>query len=115
MRLAFQNAAHHLGRSWSHGFAAVDSSRGRPFQMRLMALGAVLVNGGGPIGNIAAHVRGNTYSAMKDLHRSGREARFQLLAGELIRHAVQVPLDLDVIVDVGPDSFPLRELVALAR
>src|ERR1700760_2612151 len=52
---------------------------------------------------------------MKDLHRRGREACLQLLTGELIRHAVQVAIDLDVIVDIDPNSFPLCELIAFRR
>ena len=31
------------------------------------------------------------------------------LPGELIRNAVVVPVDLDVIVDVGADRFPFRQ------
>src|ERR1700751_1169713 len=52
---------------------------------------------------------------MKDLPRRGREACLQLLTGKLIRHAVQVAIDLDVIVDIDPNSFPLCELIAFRR
>ena len=52
---------------------------------------------------------------MKDLHRRGREACLQLLTSELVRHAVQVTIDLDVIVDIDPNGFPLRELIAFRR
>ena len=42
-------------------------------------------------------------------------AGFELLAGKLIRNAVIVPVDLDVVVDIGPDRFPFRHDIALGR
>ncbi len=44
-----------------------------------------------------------------------REARLDPRVHELIRHAVEVVVDLDVIVDVDATRLPLRQLVARAR
>jgi hypothetical protein len=38
-------------------------------------------------------------------------AGLELLTGKVIRNAVVVPVDLDVVVDVGADCFPLRHYV----
>jgi hypothetical protein len=37
-------------------------------------------------------------------------AGFELLTGKLIRNTVVVPVDLDVVVDIGPDRFPFRSI-----
>jgi len=83
--------------------------------MRLMTLGSVLMQRGGGVGDKAAGVRCHPHPAMEDFHRGGRVAGIQLLAHELVRHAVIVPLDFDVIIDVGLDGFPFRDDVAFGR
>ena len=44
-----------------------------------------------------------------------REARLDARVHELIRHAVEVVVDLDVVVDVDATRLPFGELVARAR
>ena len=78
-----------------------------------MTLGAVLGNTGGAIRRIAPNVGRDTDAPVKDLHRGCGEARIQLFSGELVRHAVQVPIDVNVVIDVGADRLPLRKLVWL--
>jgi hypothetical protein len=46
---------------------------------------------------------------MNHLHGGRGETRIQLLAGELVPHAVQVPINVDVVIDIGTDRLPLRE------
>jgi hypothetical protein len=81
--------------------------------MGLVALGHVLGDGGMPVRNKAADMGSDAFAAMENLHRAGGGAGFQLLPGELIGDAVLVSVDLDVIIDVGPDSLPIREDVTL--
>ena len=73
--------------------------------MCLMTLGPVLMNSGCDMRNQAARMRSDTRTAVKNLHSHCRVARLQLLADELIRHAVVMPLDLSVIVDIGANDF----------
>ena len=61
--------------------------------------------------------RGGTRRAgpsQKTSTRAGGRARLDLLVHELVRHAVEVVVDLDVVVDVDATRLPLRQLVALA-
>ncbi len=83
--------------------------------MGLMALGTVVVQGGRGMRNQAAAVRGDAHAMIEDLDNGGRVARLQFLAYQLIRHAVIMPLDLDVIVDVRTDLLPPCQDVALHR
>jgi hypothetical protein len=68
--------------------------------MALMRLGAVLSNGGGAIGQMAACMAGHAHTAMEDLDSRGRGAHLYLLLGELIRHAVPVVIEGHVVIDV---------------
>ena len=44
---------------------------------------------------------------IEDLHGGRRVARFEFHAYQLIRDAVIMPLDLDMVVNVRSDLFPL--------
>jgi hypothetical protein len=83
--------------------------------MGLMALRSVLVDGGGGVSSITTQMGGDPYAAMEDLHYHGGVASVQLLPYQLKGDAVIMPIDLDVIVDVGSDRLPLREDVALGQ
>ena len=80
--------------------------------MGLMTLGSVLVDGGGGVGSVTADMGGDPCAAMEDLHRHGGVASVQLLPHQLKGHAVIMPIDLDVIVDIGSNRLPLSEDVA---
>jgi hypothetical protein len=49
---------------------------------------------------------GDALAAMEYFDGGCGVTGFELLPGELIRNAVIVPVDLDVIIDVGSDRFP---------
>src|SRR4051812_42149817 len=83
--------------------------------MGLMTPGQVLVNGSGGVSRVAAEMGGNSSAAMEDLHRHGGLASVQLLPHQLKGDAVVMPIDLDVIVDVGSNRLPPREDVAFGQ
>ena len=61
-----------------------------------------------------ADVRGHPASFEKHLNGHPREAGLDALVRERIRHAVEVVIDVDVIIDVHAAGFPLRQLVPRA-
>ncbi len=73
--------------------------------MCLMTLGPMFVNGGGGVGSVTAGMGGDPCASMEDLHGHPRVARVQLLTYQLKRHAVIMPFDLDVIIDIGSNEF----------
>lgn len=68
-----------------------------------MALGAVFRDRGRLMRHITARVRSNPHPAVKELHCCRGVACFQLLAYELVRDAVILALDVNVVVDIGAE------------
>ena len=58
---------------------------------------------------------GDPFAAMKDLDCRDGDARLDLLAEQLMRHAVVMLGDLDVIVETDPAALPLGVLVSQRR
>ena len=83
--------------------------------MRLMALGHMFVNGRVPVSRRAAHVGRDAFAILEEFDSGCGVAGFKLLTGKLIRNAVVVAVDLDVIVDVGADCFPFRHHITFGR
>ena len=54
-------------------------------------------------------------AAVEDFHHGTGVTRFHGLTRQLVGHAVVVPLDVDMVVDVGPDLLPAGKLVGLGR
>ncbi len=63
----------------------------------------------------ATGVAGYPLAPVQQLDHGHRHARLQHLADQRVRHAVAVPFDLDVVVDVSLHGFEVRHLVALQR
>src|SRR5947209_10942993 len=74
---------------------------------------ALLMNSRVAVGCRAAGMGGDALAAMEYFDAGCGVTGFELLAGELIRNAVVVPVDLDVIIDVRPDRLPFGHHVAL--
>src|SRR3954466_6029146 len=51
-------------------------------------------------------MRGDPLALEKDLDGSRRQPYLNLAAGEAVRHAVEVRLDLDVVIDADPAQPP---------
>ena len=66
---------------------------------------------GRPMLTVAAQMRRDQLAAMEDLHRLHRDARLHLFAQQPERHRVEVLLDLDVVVEADPATFPVRVFV----
>src|SRR5260370_40309256 len=89
-----------------HGFTPVDEPGRRPLQVCLMALGHMLMYGGVPVSRRAARMGGDALAGLEQFDGGRGVASFELLTGELIRNAVVMPVDLDVLIDVGADGIP---------
>ena len=91
-----------------------DQPRRRPLGMRAVGARHVLAMGGRlPV--VAPPVRRQSLAAIEDLDRVRGVADLDLLADQLERHAIDVALDLDVVVDVGAAQLPVRQDVARGR
>ena len=62
-----------------------------------------------------AHVSSDARALQEDLDSARRQADLDLLAGEAIRHGIEVPLDIDMVVDADASGAPLSEHVGFDR
>jgi hypothetical protein len=115
MRLAGEDGTDDFGCGGAHGFAPVNQAGRRPLDVSLVALRHVLKNGRVAVGCRAAGMGSDTLAAMEYFDSGCGVTGIELLTGELIRNAVVVPVNLNVIIDVGPDCFPFGHHVALGR
>ncbi len=75
----------------------------------------MLFEGGKASSLEASNMGGHPAVFKEDLHGLGGEAHLDLLAHELVRHAVAVAVDLDMVVDVHASLCPLGKLVGGCR
>src|ERR1019366_1035456 len=108
MRLAGQDALHQPRREGTSLARPFNDARRRPLQILLMRFRAVRRIRAGYMRLAAAHMTGNTLPLIEDLHGSARAADVHLLADQLIRRAVVMPAQLDMIVEIYACLLPLR-------
>jgi len=83
--------------------------------MGLMTFGTVLVLGDRLTSPAIAHVGSDPGSFMKDLHRGRSGADFHELLHQGVGHAVEVPIEGNVVIDVDGGPRPLAHVEALGR
>ena len=95
--------------------APLDQALRRPLGMRPVGLGHVLRESRVRAALVGADVGGHARTAEEDLHGGGRVARPHRVADECMRHAVVVPIDIDVVVEGDGALFPLGVHVRVHR
>ncbi len=111
VRATLQNPGNELSGRRSDLVGPADQARRRPLGMRAVGAGHVLGHGR-RLSVVAPPMRRHALVAMEDLDRVGRVADLDLLADQLVRHAVDVMLDGNVVVNVHAARLPVREDVA---
>src|SRR5579864_7608585 len=86
---------------------------GRPLRIRPMCLRHVLGLRRVRSATKAAQMARHALALREAFHRLGAHPDIELLAHQLVGHAVVVAVDLDVVVDVDPRLLPLRVSEAL--
>ena len=96
------------GRRTDEGGIPADTADG-PVGVSAMA-GRHVVGGGGVLAIAArSHVHGDALALDEDLHGAAGESHLDLATGEAVGNAVEVALDLDVVVDPDPTHAPFGE------
>src|SRR6516164_4510091 len=91
------------------GFAA--DTLVRPVAIAAVQAGHVFGHRGRPMRPQAAPMAGDALAAVEDLDRRRGDPRLDLLADQLVRHAVEMLGNLDVVVEVDPAALPLGVFV----
>src|SRR6516165_5289402 len=113
MRFLRQNALDESSRVRSDLFRPVHHTCGGPLQMGLMTLRSVLILRDGLIFSTATGMRGHALSLVEDLHGTRCRAHLDSLVNERIRHAVEVVIESDVVIDIHACIGPLTHVEAL--
>ena len=99
------------GRTDRGGLAA-DAIEG-PVGISPMARRHVIGDGGMAVIAAGAQMRGDPLALEEDLDGTRRQPHLDLAASEAVGHAVEVSLDLDVVIDADPPQPPFGEGVGL--
>ena len=86
-----------------------------PVGVTAMTGGHVVGDGGVLAVAASSHVHGDPLAPDEDLHAAASQPHLDLAAREAVGHAVEVALDIDVIVDADTAHAPFGEDVGLGR
>ena len=103
------------GRGWADDGGIVADALDGPAGVAPVAGGHVLGHRRVLAVAAGAHMRGHALALHKNLDGPGRQPHLDLLLRKTVRHAVIMPLDIDVIIDADPADAPFGEHVRLHR
>src|SRR4029077_5722586 len=99
----------------AHRLGLVTDALVGPVAIAPVGAGHVLGDSARPMWAQAAAMAGDPFAAMKDLDCRGSDARLDLLADQLMRHAVIMLGDLDVVIEADAAALTLCILVSQRR
>ena len=111
MRLGGQDLTEQFGSVRTRGIGPVEQPGGSPFQILAVSFGLVFGKRGGAVADEAARVTGHTQAFMKDFDGGGGETDVDLLAGQLVRDAVEVAVGRDMIIEIDLQFAPLTDFI----
>jgi hypothetical protein len=115
MPALFQNEIAERRGCWTDERGVRADAADGPVGVTAMA-GRHVVSGGGVLAVAArSHVHGDPLALREDLHGAVGEPHLDLAAREAVGNAVELALDIDVVVDADPAHAPFREDVRLGR
>src|SRR5215469_5300989 len=115
MRLLRQNALDESSGVWSDLFRPVHHARGCPLQMGLMALRSMLILRDHLFSPTGAGMGGHALSLVEDLNRGRCRANFDPFVNQMVRHAVEVGIEGDVVIDIHSCVRPLTHVERFRR
>ena len=80
-----------------------------------MARRHVLGHGGVPMVAAGAQMSGDPLALQKDLDGARRQSHLHLAARKAVGHAVEMPFELDVVIDTNPADAPFGKTIGLRR
>ena len=115
MRPALQDQLAQGSRGGADRSGFVADALDGPIGVTPVARRHVIGDGGVAVIAAGAQMRGDPLALEKDLDSARRQPHLDLTTGEAVRDAVEVGLDLDVVVDADPAQPPFGKSVGLAR
>jgi hypothetical protein len=115
MRLSLQDEVAQRRCRWPDAGGFLPDAIERPVSIALMTGWHVLPDGRVPVVAAPSHMDGNPLAFDENLHGAVSEPHLDFAAGIAVGNAVEVVLDLDMVVDADAPPAPLRELIPLYR
>ena len=115
VRPALQDQLAQRGRGRTDRSRLAANALNGPVGIAPVARRHVIGDGGVPVIAAGAQMRGDPLALEKDLDDARGQPHLDLAAGEAVGHAVEVRLDLNVVIDADPAQAPFGEGVGLAR
>src|ERR1700731_719790 len=112
---ALQDQLAERGGSWADRSGLAANALDGPVGVPPMARRHVLGDGGVPMVTAGAQMSGNPLALQKDLDGSRRQSHLDLAAGKAVGHAVEMPFELDVVIDTNPADAPFGKAIGLRR
>ena len=103
---------HPRGCGTARGGPLNEALRG-PLGILLVRLGHVSRHRGMATFEVGASVAGHAFALEQHFHHLGGEAHIELLFDQGIGHRVVMPINLDMVIDIDPDAFPLGVFIRL--
>src|SRR5579859_1298221 len=115
-RVATQDAFDDAGDVRSEARGPAHHAFGRPLAVLAMRARAMFIDrNGGPFASVAARVRRDAFSSVKDLDDARRRSNLDALTHQSDGHAVEAIIERDVVIDVHASFGPFAHLVAASR
>src|SRR5438477_10331503 len=80
-----------------------------------MARRHVLGHGGMPMVAAGTQMSSDPLTLEKDLDSARRQPHLDFAAGKAVRNAVEMALELDMVIDADPTNAPLGKAIGLRR
>ncbi len=103
-----------FGRGWTDSSPPMNESFWCPLLVRPVCCWHVIFDGAESADSGKAWMTGNAFTTMQQLNHRLGHARFQNLTDQCMRHAVTMPLNIDVVVDMYFNGFKPRNFIRLA-
>src|SRR5271154_1853674 len=112
---ALQDQLAQRSSSWTNRSGLAANALHCPVGITPMARRHVLAGGGVPMVAAGPQMSGNPLALEKDLNSARRQPHLDLAAGKAVGDAVEMALELDMVVDADPADPPLGKAIRLRR
>src|SRR5271169_2444660 len=103
------------GSSWADRSGLASNALDRPVSVTPMARRHVLGHGGVPMVAAGTQMSSDPLALQKDLNSARRQPNLDFASGKAVRDAVEMALELDMVVDADPADPPLGKAIGLRR
>jgi hypothetical protein len=115
MRSALQDQLAERGSSGADRSGLAANALDRPVGVTSMALWHVLGHRGVPMVAAGPQMSSDPLTLQKDLNSARRQPHLDFAAGTVVRNAVEMTFELDMVVDADPAEAPLGKAIGLSR